>query len=70
MTGVSSQRPTPRRTVASGRNIQPASASTIGGHTQLNQVITSYPGVNTRSARPLTPIAAAGTAAQRWGRFV
>ena len=70
MTGVSIQRPTPPTDRRIRRNIQPASGSTIGGHTQLNQVIVSYPGVYSRSAMPQTPIAAAGTAAQRWGRFV
>ena len=61
---------TGRWTGASGRTSTPASASTTGGHTQLSQVMASYPGVNTSSAMPVAPIATAGTAAQRCGRLV
>ena len=70
MTGVSSQRPRPGSERRIWTNIHTASASTTGGHTQLSRVMASLPGVKASSARPVAPMAAAGTNAQRCGRFV
>jgi hypothetical protein len=70
MTGVSSQRPRRLRDRRVWANIHTASANATGGHTQLSDVMAASSGVKDSSARPVTPIVAAGTKAQRCGRFV
>ena len=66
-TGVSSQRPFPCRWRRICTNIQTASASIAGGHTQLKSVKVALSGEPTISATPETPMTTAGTVVQRWG---
>ena len=66
-TGVSSQRPFPCRWRRICTNIQTASASIAGGHTQLRSVKVAFCGEPTISPTPETPMTTAGTVVQRWG---
>jgi hypothetical protein len=54
-TGVSSQRPRPERARRICMNIQTASASVTGGHTQFSVVMVAFCGEQTKSPSPETP---------------